>query len=415
MTGTTPSLSATALAIRVFLPFALGYYLSYLYRSVNAVIAPDLVADLGMRAGDLGLLTSVYFLTFALFQPVLGILLDRYGSRRVEAALLLIAVAGATVFATAQSVYALALGRGLIGLGVSACLMAAFKAMSQWFPADRLAPVNGCILAAGGLGALSATVPVEVLLEYTSWRGVFAIAAVATLLVAVLLFAIVPERRSGTAHRESTAQLFDGVVQVFTSRTFWCIAPLTMASQATFLAIQGLWLGPWLGDVAGLQRDAVAWHLLATALAMVAGFLLMGQLSYRLNRGFGLGRQTVAVGAMVLFLVVQATLLLGPGLAPPAMLVCVVFGFLGTSGTLVFAGLTQDFGAHLAGRVNTALNMVVFVAAFVTQWLLGVIIGGWTAGGGSFALAGYRVGFGALMAAQVLALWWWWWKKDPGR
>jgi MFS family permease len=61
-------------------------------------------------------------------------LLDRFGARRVESALLLIAAAGAGTFALGQSIVDLAIGRGLIGLGVSACLMAAFKAFSLWFP-----------------------------------------------------------------------------------------------------------------------------------------------------------------------------------------------------------------------------------------------------------------------------------------
>ncbi len=84
---------------RVFVPFACGYFLSYLYRVINAVIAPDLVAELRLDAAELGFLTSTYFLTFALFQLPLGMLLDRFGPRRTEAALLMFAALGAFVFA----------------------------------------------------------------------------------------------------------------------------------------------------------------------------------------------------------------------------------------------------------------------------------------------------------------------------
>ena len=124
--------------LRVFIPFAFGYFLSYVYRTVNAVIAPDLVADAGLAPAALGLLTSAYFLAFAAFQIPLGVLLDRFGSRRVEAVLLVIAAAGAIVFALAEGVTGLIVGRALIGLGVSACLMAAFKAFSTWLPPERL-------------------------------------------------------------------------------------------------------------------------------------------------------------------------------------------------------------------------------------------------------------------------------------
>jgi sugar phosphate permease len=120
--------------LQIFLPFAFGYFLSYLYRVINAVLAPDLVADIGLEAAGLGLLTSTYFITFAAFQLPLGVLLDRFGPRKIEAALLLVAGFGAWTFACAESLKGLIIGRALIGLGVSACLMAAFKAFVLWFP-----------------------------------------------------------------------------------------------------------------------------------------------------------------------------------------------------------------------------------------------------------------------------------------
>ncbi|MCX5732545.1 MAG: MFS transporter, partial [Deltaproteobacteria bacterium] len=119
--------------LRIFLPFAAGYVLSYFLRNVNAVIAPDLIRELGISPSGLGLLTSAYLLAFAAAQLPLGVALDRYGARRVESALLLVAAAGCGLFAAGTSLTQLTIGRGLIGFGVSACLMAAFKAFSQWF------------------------------------------------------------------------------------------------------------------------------------------------------------------------------------------------------------------------------------------------------------------------------------------
>ena len=159
--------------LRVFLPFAAGYFVSYLYRVVNAVIAPDLVADIGVGPSALGLLTATYFISFASFQLPLGVLLDRFGPRKVEAALLLFAALGAFIFARAESLTGLITGRAFIGFGVSACLMAAFKAYTLWFPREKWPLINGFQMAAGGLGALAATSPVEATLQFTDWRGVF--------------------------------------------------------------------------------------------------------------------------------------------------------------------------------------------------------------------------------------------------
>ena len=145
-------LSRSAVALRLLLPFALGYFLSYLYRVVNAVLAPDLIAELDLGPDDLGLLTASYFITFAVAQLPLGILLDRYGPRKIEAGLLLFAALGALLFSVGGSSVELIIGRGLIGFGVSACLMAAFKAFTHWLKPQQLPMANGIIMASGGLG-----------------------------------------------------------------------------------------------------------------------------------------------------------------------------------------------------------------------------------------------------------------------
>jgi sugar phosphate permease len=389
--------------LRVFVPFAAGYFLSYLYRVVNAVIAPDLVGDLGIGPSALGLLTATYFIAFASSQLPLGVLLDRFGPRRMEAFLLLFAGLGAYLFSRSGSLVGLVVARAFIGFGVSACLMAAFKSFTLWFPKERWPLVNGFQMAAGGLGALAATAPVEAALQVTDWRGVFMVLAVFTLLVAVAVYTVVPEKpSSGTG--ESFKHQLQGVKTVFTSLEFWRAAPLTTLSQASFLAIQGLWAGPWLKDVAGLERMAVANVLLWIAVAMIAGFILLGSLAERLSRS-GISVLATAVTGMGLFIGVQLLILLGP--VRWALPMWVLFGFFGTSGIIAYAALSQRFPVQLSGRVTTAVNLLVFIAAFVGQWAIGAIIGRWPVSpDGNFSLAGYRTGFFVMLAIQTMTLIW---------
>lgn len=389
--------------LRVFIPFALGYFLSYLYRVVNAVIAPDLVADLGIGSAGLGLLTAVYFLTFAAFQLPLGVLLDRFGPRRVEAVLLIFAGGGAVVFATAETAAGLVAGRALIGLGVSACLMAAFTAFVRWFPRQQLPGINGLQMAAGGLGAVTATAPVEFALQVTGWRGVFLILAGLTLATAAGVFLAVPDRRPADGGSGLRSQL-RGIAAVFTSPVFWRIAPWCTLSQATFLSIQGLWAGPWLRDVAGLERGAVAQVLFWVAAAMVAGFIGMGRFTQWLgHRGISAG--AVAAGGMGVFMGVQVLVILAVPVRPLAL--WIAFGLSGTSGILCYADLTQRFPDTLSGRVNTGLNLLVFVAAFAAQWGIGAVITLWPPGpAGGYAPAGYQAGFSAMLGLQALAAAW---------
>ena len=369
------------------------------------MLAPNLAGDIGVDPSELGLLTAAYFITFGLFQLPLGVLLDRFGPRRIEAALLIVAAAGAFVFANATNLAGLVLGRALIGFGVSACLMAAFKAFVIWFPKQQLPQINGFQMAAGGLGALVATSPVEAALSVTDWRGLFTILAVLTLVVAAAIFFIVPERRTANEDQSFVHQM-RGIRTVFTSLTFWRIAPWATLSQATFLAIHGLWAGPWLRDVAGLDRTAVAGTLLLLAAAMVVGFVVLGTAAERLSRR---GIPTMAVAAAGMGGFMGVLLLIVFQFEQWSALLWMLFGFFGTAGILPYAVLSQSFPLHLSGRVNTALNLLVFMVVFAGQWGIGAIIGQWpTTASGGYAPSGYQAAFSITLAMQLLTVVWFW-------
>lgn len=389
---------------RVFVPFALGYYLSYLLRVVNAVIAPDLVRDLGLTAADLGLLTSANFLAFAAAQIPVGIMLDRFGPRRTESLMLLFAALGAAVFALAGNAPGLIAGRALIGFGTSACLMAAFKAYVMWFPAERLPLINGLQMTAGGLGAITGTVPVEMALDVTHWRGVFVILTAMALAFSAAIYFVVPKRKVTESSPETFREQIAGVGRVFTSPFFWRIAPMAVTSQSMFLATQSLWSGPWLKDVAGLGRDDVANGLLMIAIAMVCGFLGVGAITEWLGRK-GVRTGHVAFAGMALFTVVQVplTMLWTEAAVPMWML----FGFFGTTGILAYAALPRGFPPTLTGRVITGLNVMSFAGAFATQWGIGAIINLFEPGAtGGYAPAGYQAAFALMIVLQAAGLAW---------
>src|SRR5687768_11331744 len=216
------SLPVNAMLV-VFCPFAAGYYLSYFYRFVNAVIAKDLVADFGLQPSALGLLTSAYFLSFALAQLPLGMALDRFGPRRCTAALFCVAGVGALTFGLARDLSMLTLGRALIGLGVSAGLMGSIKAFTLWFPRERLTTLSGWMIGIGSLGTLSATAPLEALLGPLGWRAIFLGLAALSIIAAALIFFVVPERPlpgQGEPWREQLRM----VGRIFARVDFWRLA-----------------------------------------------------------------------------------------------------------------------------------------------------------------------------------------------
>jgi MFS family permease len=390
------------LVLLVFCPFASGYFLSFFFRNVNAVIAKDLTREFELTPSDLGFLTSLYLLAFAAFQLPLGVLLDRYGPRRVVTALLCVAACGALIFAFARDFALLSVGRALIGVGVSAGLMGAIKAFTLWFPLSRLATLNGFYLAIGGLGGLAATAPAEAFLEAYGWRELFTGMSILSALAAGLIFFLVPEKRL-PGHGQSLRGQIAGFGRVFSSAAFWRIAAPLVACHGTYQSLQGLWLAPWLYDVAGLDRPGVARCLLASALAYTAGSIFFGLASDRLARR-GTSRMKIFKLGLSASLGVFLLLALGIHRWPGAILAA--YGFTAISATLAYPLFVSLFGAEMTGRVNTASNVLMFGCSFAFQWGVGAVLALYPVTDGRYAQQGYAAAFCILAGLQIAALLW---------
>ncbi len=395
------SLPPPALWLRLFLPFAAGYLLSYLFRTSNAVIGPVLADDLSLPDHSLGLLTSTYFITFAAAQLPLGILLDRYGPRRVESVLLLFAAAGAAVFALASDLAGLAWGRALIGLGVSACLMAAFKAFNQAFPPDRQAALIGWIMSAGGLGAVVAAQPLEEAMGVAGWRDVMLGLAVVTVAVSAVIWLVVPDVR-GPSRGEGLAEQLAGVRRVMTHRQFWRYAPMVTMSIGGFMSVQGLWVSRWMAEIEGFGRPLVAQQLTWLNVAMIAGCLAMAFLTTPLIRRGVTEAKILNVIAIAFVLVFAAINVLG-GYGQGWLWALLAFVY--PTSNISYAILSRSLPLALSGRANTALNLTAFVGAFGLQWGMGILVDALRAVGWN-ADAAYRATFALLLALQVAAVAW---------
>ena len=387
--------------LRLFLPFAAGYFLSYLYRTANAVIGPVLARDLNLGDNALGLLTSTYFLAFGAAQLPLGMLLDRFGPRRVESALLILAAAGAAVFAMSDSLAGLATGRALIGLGVSACLMASFKAFSQWFPPERQASLTGWIMASGGLGALAASKPLEMALGIAGWREILLALAVITLMVAAALWGFVPDKPIADKGA-SVAEQLSGVRQIFGSRHFWRYGPMAFWLTGGFMAVQGLWASRWMNVIEQMDRAAIAARLTWISAAMLAGFLFMGFFATGLVRR-GVKLENVFLGAMAAAITALASLAFFPTFGGD--LLWPLLGVCFSLSNIAYSLVSQAFPAALSGRANTALNLLAFAGAFGLQWGFGVLVDLLQAGGWNAETA-YRAAFLTLLGGQIASIAW---------
>jgi predicted MFS family arabinose efflux permease len=401
---TAPNISV-GLALRVFAPFALGYFLVSVFRSINAVIASDLARDFEVGPAGLGFAVSAFFLSATLFQLPYGILLDRYDARRLYASLLLFSALGAVLTAVADSILMFGLGRVLIALGIAASAVTSFKVYSVWFPSERLPLVNGLSLAAGGLGLMAGTAPVEITLQFIDWRTIHLILAALLVASAALVAIVAPAKQSETAGL-TLLQEIEGLRDVAKSAVFWRAAPVTAMVIGIFGAFTQLWAGPWVRDVAGLSGPEAARLLLVLAAAMTISGLVTGGLTV-LARRCGLAPMEFAVATAGLFALVLVVLFLQWTPSPLAVLVTwALFGFVAALNFVTYAALAPQFAPGLTGRMNACLTLAWMLGAFVLQNAYGLVLDLFPATNGGYSIEGHRAGMGIMLLFLLLAIGW---------
>jgi MFS family permease len=333
--------------------------------------------------------------------------MDRYGPRRVNAAMLLVAAVGSMVFSLSGTLSALVAGRALIGLGVAVCLMSSMTAFVLWFPRERTATLFGWMLMVGACGALTATKPVELLLRVMAWRELFWLLAAMAVCASALIFVFVPEKpapRKGETFRVQIAV----IGAVFRSRDFWSIGLAAAFVQGVAIGLLGLWAGPWLRDAAGFERADMADRLLIAAAAFGVGGVVCGTLSDRLAWR-GVPRvATYFAGCLACTLAMLPIVL---GVREGAVLWWALFVGFCAFGSLSYPLLATRFPPEITGRLVTALNLITFSTAFAAQFGVGAIINLWPVVDGRYALDGYRASFGLFWLLQVFSVAWLAWSE----
>jgi predicted MFS family arabinose efflux permease len=383
----------------VFLPFAAGYYLSYLFRTINTLISYPLSVELDLNAADCGLLTSIYFLVFAIAQIPIGILLDRFGPRRVQSVLLLIAAAGAALFGVSTGFASALIARAMIGFGVAASLMAGLKAIVLWFPKERVALTNGYMIMLGTLGAVTATLPADWLVHRFGWRGLFELLAVASACIAGLIYLVVPE----SARPKQLKSTSLGLKTVYSDMRFWRIAPLSAACIGSAWSLQALWAAPWLADVEGLSQQSLVTELFVMAIEISIGAWLLGTIADWLRRS---GTTADVLLAFVAVLFVAAELAIILRLPMPALVPWSIVSLVGAGTVISYAIVAEQFPMELAARANGGLNLLHFGWAFFAQYGTGLIVAQWEPHEGRYPVIAYQSAFGFNVVVQILALTW---------
>jgi len=389
------------LFLRVTLPLAAATFVNQAARTVMAIVGPALAVEFGLSASELGLLSACMFAAYGVAQLPVGFALDTIGPRRLQAGLMLVAAAGFVVFALAGSLAGFAAARLLLGIGVSAGLMALIKGNALWFPPARVAGITGAGVAIASLGSVLATAPVEAALPSIGWRGVFWILAAVSLGAGAWIFLAAREKPRAAAPRPAGEELAV-LGAVLRSRPFWRYGPAVAMLSVLNFTYLGLWAGPWLRDVAGFDGPQRARILMAYTIALLAGSLVLGQAT---SRAQARGRSPLLVPMLCMgaLMLAQVGLMWHP--AHPALVVALwlAFAFFGAAGPSGYIAVGQMYPPEQTGRVSTAINTMVLGGAFALQAAIGGILDLWprTASGG-WDPAGYSAALMLSVAVQAL-------------
>lgn len=393
--------AAARLFLKVALPLAAFNLINQASRTVMSIIGPVLAVEFVLSASELGLLAACMFAAYAVAQLPVGIALDVLGPRRVQAAFALIAAAGFAVFALSNGLAGFALARVILGVGVSAGLMAILKANTQWFAPAQVANMTGIAMAVGSMGSVLTTAPVEAALPALGWRGVFWLLCGLSLAVAAWIFVSVRDKPAPAARRGLKAELAV-MGSILGSRLFWRFGPAVAMLSILNFTYLGLWAGPWLRDVAGYDGPARANTLLLYTLAMLAGNLVIGHAS---SRAQAHGRPAILVPTLCMagLIAAQIGLALQPTGAAAVTLLWVAFSFFASGGATGYVALGQMFPPEQMGRVSTAANTLTLAGAFLLQSAIGWILDLWprTAAGG-WDPKGYSAALMVSVAVQLV-------------
>lgn len=368
----------------------LAYVLSQFYRAFLAVMSPVLMADLGISAGDLADASGLWFLTFAAMQIPVGVALDRVGPRLTSAVLFALGGAGgAVLFALAGSALEVKLAMALIGVGCSPVLMANYYIFAREFSPAVFGTLAGVVIGIGSLGNIASSLPLAYAVELLGWRGTLWGLAAMSLLVALGIAILVRDPARLTVGPRGS------VLDVFRIRALWLILPIMAVNYLPAGALRGLWVGPYMADIYGLDAGGIGRVTLAMGVAMVLGNLAYGPLDRVLGTRkwliFG-GNAIVAVALLALWAAP------GQGVGFAALLLAGI-GFFGASFPMVMAHGRAFFPAHLVGRGVTVMNLFGIGATGLAQ----VYTGHLKAAAVSVE-AGYVAIFGFFALAMILGL-----------
>jgi MFS family permease len=390
------------LALFGWLTGAFFFFYAWVLRVAPSVMVEELMRDFAVGAAVVGHLSAAYFYGYAGMQIPVGVLLDRFGPRRLMTLAALVCAGGCVLLATSSALAAASAGRFLIGASAAFSLVGSMAVAGQWFHANRFALLSGLSMAMGMAGGVFGQAPLRLAVEASDWRSTTLALAAGGVALAVAAWATVRDRWRGSG---GLGQALSGLGAVLANRQAWLVALVGLGTSAPLLAFASLWGVPFLETAYRLPRAQAATLTSLIFVGWGVGAPAIGWLSDRIGR-----RKPPLIAGLLLETAALALLVYVPGLPMPVLgLLCFLVGFFGSAQIVCFALARETHAAALSGTAIGFVNGMVTGAGALFQplvgWLLDLAWTGETSQGARlYAPESYRLAFASLIVCCLAGL-----------
>lgn len=381
---------------------AVFFFYAWVLRVAPSVMIEELMRDFAVGAAAVGNLSAFYFYGYAGMQVPVGMMIDRFGPRRLIAVSAAACALGCVLFAMSTAFWGVAAGRFLIGASAAFSLVGAMAVAGQWFPANRFALLSGLAMMMGMAGGVFGQAPLRLLVEMMDWRRAVLLTAAGGLLIAIAAWLTVRDRQRGSG---GLGQVFAGLGEVMRHRQTWLIAIAGLGTTGPLLGFAGLWGVPYLTATAGVDQATAASITSTLFIGWGVGAPLFGWFSDRIGR-----RRLPFIAGLVMVTVSMAALVYVPGMSVAAIAsLCFLCGFGGSSQIVGFAAAREHNAIALSGTAIGLVNGMVTGAGALYQPLLGWLLdlawdGQMASGARIYDAAAYRFAFGVLVGGAFVGL-----------
>jgi len=353
----------------VLVPFSLGYLITSIFRSINAIQGVYLQKDLSLTIFHISVISSIYFLAFCLGQIPLGIFLDKYGSRVVQGFLFLIAAIGTMIFAFADNYSALLVGRFIIGIGVCGGLMCAFKANVEYFP-KKIPIMNSIVLFVGGLGVVVAGKPSELLISYYGWRNYNILISIVLIMLSLFFYIFTPSNKEAFKNNTSSKSFFETIC-FLNKKQIWIILLLTVIPSSMFTSMQTYWITPWFKYVRNISSSDIAILISLLGIVMTLGLLMSGIIGNYFQNKYGSANKALFF-TYIVSLISQIIILVNIKFF--SIMAWFIYFFIVQTAMFGYSQISIIAGKEISGKAITIFTIVLFALSFSLQYIFGVIL-----------------------------------------